>query len=111
MTGTGEGFTADDAAITFGEVKSVHDAAESLRGLAKRIGAGLEAQNRCAEIKLRAERRMGDELGTTQKQTGGDAMRARLHDATEVPPKLSDLGINKSQSSRWQAVDAVFCEI
>ena len=38
-------------------------------------------------------------------------MRARSHHATEVPPKLSDLGINKSQSSRWQAVDAVFCEI
>ena len=39
-----------------------------------------------------------------EKQTGGDAMKARSSDATEliIPPKLEDLGITKDQSSRWQ---------
>jgi hypothetical protein len=39
-----------------------------------------------------------------EKRDGGDAMKARSHRATEVspPPTLSDLGISKTQPSRWQ---------
>lgn len=38
-----------------------------------------------------------------EKQNGGHAAKARLRDATEVaPPSLEDLGIEKTQSHRWQ---------
>jgi len=48
-----------------------------------------------------AERRAGELLRDMEKQDGGDAMRARLHHATEVPPRLVDIGIDKWQSHRW----------
>lgn len=42
------------------EVKEIRDRAETLREYAKKIGAGLELQNYAAEIKIRAERRVGE---------------------------------------------------
>lgn len=50
----------------------------------------LEAQNHAAEIKLRAERKLGELLKQTEKQDGGDAMRAQLHNETEVSPTLAE---------------------
>jgi hypothetical protein len=41
-------------------------------------------------------------LGEMELRDGGDASKARLHDVTELPPKLCDLGITKMQSHRWQ---------
>jgi hypothetical protein len=34
-------------------------------------------------------------------------VKDRLHDATDLPPRLEDLGISKSQSSRWQAIASI----
>lgn len=72
------------------------------------LGAGSaatcrEAANDCAEIKLLAERGLGAILATMEKQTGGDAARARSHDATELVPTLAVLDISL-QSFRWQAL-------
>ena len=99
------------------EVETVEEAirvaglAESVRYAARQAKAGMEAENAAAEVRLRAERRAGELLAEMPKQTGGDAMRARSHDATEVPPKLADIGVTKSQSSRYQHVAAVPEEI
>jgi hypothetical protein len=92
------------AARSLDEVKDVRDKAEALRMYVKQAGESLQMQNDVAEIKLRAERRAGEMLGEMDKQDGGDAMRPRSHDATEVPPTLSALGISRSQSSRWQSM-------
>ena len=46
---------AIEVAGSFEEIKAIRDQAEMMRQYAKRIDAGLEAQNRCAEIKIRAE--------------------------------------------------------
>lgn len=89
------------------EVKDVRDRAEALRLYMKQAGHGLEMQNDVAEIKLRAERRAGELLGEMEKRDGGDATRARLQGATELPPTLADLGIERTQSHRWQAEAAV----
>ena len=60
--------------------------------------------NNIAEIKIRAERRAGEMLKETERQKPGEHwQKKRSHDVT-VTPKLSDIGINKSQSSRWQGI-------
>ena len=75
----------------------------------KQVGESLEMQNQCAEIKVRAERRGGEILETQKKNLGGKSEQEsyRLHDVTGITPKLSDLGITKIQSSRWQAIAAI----
>src|SRR5216683_4810780 len=89
------------------DAKAIHDFAEAARVYARQARLGLEAQNDAAEIRLRAERKLGELLAALPRQDGGDAARARSQAATEVPPRLGDLGISKSQSSRWQAIAAV----
>ena len=96
--------TALAEARTVDRVKKIRDQAEALRVYAQQQKYGLEVQNQVAEIKLRAERQAGRLLAEMEKQDGGDAMRARSHDVTEVPPTLADLGIERMQSSRWQAI-------
>jgi len=61
------------------------------------------------EIKVRAERRAGEMLAEMPKQDGGHAakVKARSHDVTEVPKTLSEMGITKNESSRWQKLAAV----
>lgn len=86
------------------EVKAIRDMAEAARVYARQAQLGLNAQNHAAEIKLRAERRAGELLAEMPKRDGGDAARARLHDVTELPPRLEDIGISRAQSHRWQAI-------
>lgn len=82
--------------------KLLRDKLQSAIELAKRQKLQ-DAANQLQEAKLHVERRLGQMLAETDKRDGGDAMRARSHDVTELPPKLADLGISKMQSSRWQA--------
>ena len=93
------------------DAKAIHDFAEAARVYARQARLGLEAQNDAAEIRLRAERKLGELLAALPKQDGGAAARARSQAATEVPPRLGDLGISKSQSSRWQAIAAVPAQV
>jgi hypothetical protein len=57
------------------------------------------------------ERRIGQELRATPRQTGGDAMKARSGATTEVPPTLSDLGISKDESAAYQDMAEVEEEV
>lgn len=97
-----------EVARTVDEVKSVRDKAEALRLYMKQAGESLEMQNAVAEIKLRAERKAGELLQEMPKNEGQLKRGANLpqsHDVTTE--KLSDLGIGKMQSSRWQAIAAM----
>lgn len=85
------------------EVKAIRNQAEAVRAYLKQQGAALEMQNQCAEIKLRAERRLGELLAALPKLHGARPADAGSHDVTP----LADLGIGKMQSHRWQAVAAV----
>jgi hypothetical protein len=67
----------------------------------------LEAQNDAAEIKLRAERKLGELLGAIDKDRGGNFNRSQPATGSSKPVRLQDLGVSKSQSSRWQAIAAV----
>jgi len=91
------------------EIKTVDDAkkiinlAEAARVYAREVELGLEAQNHAAEIKLRAQRRAGEILIKMDRQNGGRPEK-RLQDDTVSKPTLSDLGIEKADSSRWQQI-------
>jgi perosamine synthetase len=87
-------------AKTFDEVKTIRNGMEGLRQLAKSIGAGQDAQNRCAEIKLRAERRMGSELAAMEIQPG----RPKTLQPVTINPTLDELGVSRIQSHRWQRI-------
>jgi hypothetical protein len=91
------------------EVKAIRDQAEALRVYTKQAGEGLEMQNWCAEIKLRAERRAGELLREMEKHPGGNPNLS--HDTTGYPPTLEDLGISRDQSSRWQTIASLPEEI
>lgn len=79
------------------EVKAVRDMAETARQLCKKARLGLEIQNEAARVKLDAERKAGVMLAD-MKLRGGDR-KSNLHDASL---KLEDLGIESTQSHRWQ---------
>ena len=89
------------------EVKDIRDKAEAMRAYAKQAGDSSEMQNMCAEIKLRAERRGGELLREMEKNKGGWANKESCSNIVlpqDDLPKLADLGIDKMQSSRWQAI-------
>lgn len=88
-----------DAYRTIDEVKELRDKAEVARLYARERDLGLEAQNYAAEIKIRAERKLGELLVEMPKHPGG------LSDHSTPPPaKLADLGISRDQSSQWQQI-------
>src|ERR1035437_4327793 len=98
------------AACRVDEVKSIRDKAEAVRVYAKQAG-DFELQNQCAEIRLLAEHRAGRLLIEMVKNKGArgegrprkDGKRVRRSSSTTTYPlKLSDLGISKDQSSKWQ---------
>ena len=88
-------------ASSIDEIKDVINRAEALRLYFRKATDGLEIQNRAAEIKLRAERRAGELLQEVDRERRGGDRRSKSQPATL---KLDSLGINKSQSSRWQQI-------
>jgi hypothetical protein len=97
------------AACRVDEVKSIRDKAEAVRVYAKQAG-DFGLQNQAAEIRLFAERRAGRLLLDMTKNPGtrGEGRPSkggrnrRSSSTTAYPPKLTDLGISKDQSSKWQ---------
>jgi hypothetical protein len=94
-----------DAASTLDDVKDLRDKAEAMRIYAKQAKYSLEVQNRCAELKLRAERKAGVILGETTVK-GGERHKSR-RGTYERHSVLDELGISKMQSSRWQAISTI----
>jgi len=80
----------------------VRDRAEALRKYVRLRSASLEALNDAAEAKLEAERTVGEMLVPMPKRHGarGVGKKVESHDATP----LSELGLTKTDSSRWQKV-------
>src|SRR5215469_1843593 len=96
-------------ARTSEQLKNVRDLSAAIQQYMRNIGAGLQEQNRVAEIKIRVERHLGQALARLEKAKGGGDQRSnhRSRNATGGPPTLADIGIAKTQSSRWQAMASV----
>ena len=101
-------------ARTIEELLQIRDQAEAVRGWARNATRSVEhareIANHAAEYKIRAERRLGQELERMPKHPPGPQPEDRSHDVTD-PPKLADLGGSKMQSSRWQAIAQVPDEV
>lgn len=89
----------------FEDVLAIRDEAEAVRQFLKTRRASRETQNEAASIKIRAERKLGEALATLDLH-GGD--RGNQHVGGKVSScNLADLGINKTQSHRWQVMAKV----
>ena len=75
----------------------------AIQAYLRQQGESLAVQNDAAELKLRAERRIGELLAETV-QKGGDR-RSKSYDTTSIS-RLPD-GVSRSQSSRWQGVASI----
>lgn len=84
---------------TVDEAKKVRDLAAAARVYAREAELGFEAENYASEIKLKAERRVGEIL--RQMAAQGERATGRP-DKQSQPVILSDLGIEPNESSKWQ---------
>ena len=92
------------------EVKSIRDKAIAVQAYAKQA-KDTTLITQATEIRMRAERRAGELLRDmaerNERASSKDTLaRGRKLQPREAP-KLSDLGINKTQSSRWQRLAAL----
>lgn len=96
-------------AATLDEVKHIRDTAEAARGYSRKIGLSRDITVHAAAIKVKAERKLGQLLKTTDLATGAPGNQytgkkvVQSHDATR-PIRLRDIGVSKSDSSRAQAI-------
>lgn len=100
------GIAAIEQAGSFDEVKAIRDQAEALRVYSRSIGAALDAVNAAAELRIRAERRMGEALRETELGQGRRADLVVQADKV-AKPTLSEIGITRDQSSRYQQIAAI----
>jgi len=85
-------------ATSLAEIKQIRAKASMLR-LEAKAEADLKTVRLAAELKLSAERKLGEILSTTVQQ-GGDRTSARVGPTTQ--PGLGSLGVSRAESSRWQ---------
>ena len=100
-------------AVEIDEVKDIRDKAEAMAAYARQA-KDTEMIQWVTEIKVRAERRAGQMLADMPKSEG---TKGQLHGKYSgghivVPPEestktLSEMGITKNESSRWQKLAAV----
>src|SRR5438445_6820162 len=92
------------SANTPDELIMLANQAAALQIYARRAKLGMVAQNRCAEIRLRAERKLGELLTTTPRLHG----RPKTVPEENTFPRLSDLGVpDRKISHRAQRIAAV----
>jgi len=92
------------------EVKDIRDKALALEVYARQAH-NTDAETKACEIRLRAERRVGQLLQEREKAKGGAQPGVGRKGSNGMPSQsgsaLSDLGISHNQSSRWQKLASI----
>ena len=96
-------------AVSVDEVKDIRNKAEAMRIYYKQAGESLIMQNQCAQIKIYAERKIGEILSEIEKNKGGQAEHSsyRSPEVTGRIETLNDLGISKMQSFKYQSIASI----
>ncbi len=89
---------AIDACERVDEAKEIRDKARALEVYAKQA-MNLGAESKAAKVRIRAEKKAGELVLSAAKHKGGRPGN-RSNETTGL--KLSDIGISKDQSSKWQ---------
>jgi hypothetical protein len=99
---------AIEAAYAVDEVKDIRDKARAIEVYARQAKS-TEAERQACEIRLRAERKVGQLLREREMARGAaEAGTNRGTTRSDHPTaSLSDLGITKQQSSDWQKLAAL----
>lgn len=92
------------AAYEVDEVKDIRDKAMALERYARQA-KNFEAERQACEIRLRAERKVGQILHAMEKHKGGRP--SETPSTTKGVSTLADLGISEGQSHRWQKLAGV----
>lgn len=90
------------------EVKDIRDKASALKAYARQA-KNKQLEVDAAEIRIRAERRLGEMLKDAPKNTGAMGIGTSAVDSGDStqPPTLDDMGISRDLSSRAQAIAAI----
>ncbi len=91
-------YLAIEKAQSLDELKEIRDQAEAARHYVKAAKLTTAMANRCAEIRIRAERKAGEMI----KASGIKPGNPQLSQGETIG--LADMGITRNQSSRWQKI-------
>lgn len=97
---------AIDAAYKVDEVKDIRDKAKALEAYAQQA-KNVEAERRACEIRLRAERKVGDLRRKEEKLAGRPKSTPTKGELSTNAERRRELGISKKQDEQWQALAAV----
>jgi N6-adenosine-specific RNA methylase IME4 len=96
------------------EVKDIRDKAVAMQAYARQA-KDRELIGVATDIRMRAEIRAGEILREMkergERHPGRGDQKAELHGATPLGPTLADLGVTKTESARWQALEALAPEV
>jgi hypothetical protein len=88
------------------EVKDIRDQATALEAYAHQA-KNFEAEDRCKEIRQRAERKWGQLYNTSEKAHRTGNQHTGSLPRAEGTKTLDEMGVTKDQSSKWQKLGAV----
>lgn len=107
---------AIEAAHSVDEVKTIRDQASALEHYARQA-KNYEAERRCEQIRVRAEREVGRRLKGVPKATGargnplGQGAKIVRSSQSTTQKTLEEYGLTKDQSAEWQRLADVPDEI